>query len=83
MTMADVQFDEEPQYQSALSEEENSFMVRLVFATGLAHDRRTAEYILLGVAIFATIIALYFFFSGSGGSNVPPPLLGPGGRLLP
>lgn len=72
--MTDIQFDEEPQYQPAYQRpEQKSFLIRLVFATGLASTDRQAEQVLLGIAVFVAILAfaipMFVGNSGSGSSN--------------
>lgn len=55
--MADIQFDEEQQYQRPREVNQKPFFIRLVLATGIVADDRQAEYVLLGVAVLAVILA--------------------------
>jgi hypothetical protein len=58
--MAHVQFDEESSYTSVSRTTKRSFLVRLVFKTGLVSTDRQAEYVLLAVAAFFGILAIVF-----------------------
>lgn len=58
--MSDVQFqDQQPRYQY---KKKQSFLMRLVFATGLAKNEQQAQYILLGVAVLALVIGAFLLF---------------------
>lgn len=69
--MADVQFEEESQYQRSGLTEQKPFFIRLVFKTGLATTDRGAEYVLLAVAVFAIIVAFAFPLLMGGSSGTP------------
>ncbi|GEM_PF-1528425 len=68
--MADVQFEEEQQYQQNYQTEQKPFFIRLVFATGIVSTEKAAQYVLLGVAGAFLLIAVFVAFSG--GENAPP-----------
>lgn len=75
--MADVQFEEEQQYQQTGQVEQKSFLVRLVLSTGVVSSDRQAEYVLLGVAAIAiiTAFAIPLFFGGNSGGKPPVPVV--------
>ncbi|MFA6278857.1 MAG: hypothetical protein WCS97_01060 [Candidatus Paceibacterota bacterium] len=52
-----IEFNEESQPQPVYQTEQKSFLTRLVFATGLASTDKGAQYVLLGIAVLATILA--------------------------
>jgi hypothetical protein len=69
--MADIQFDEEQQYQQQAAQQmvtQKPFFVRLVLKTGIVHDDKQAEYVLLGFAALGIIFSLFLLF---GGGNTP------------
>ena len=68
--MADVQFEEEQQYQQNYQAEQKPFMIRLVLATHIVSTDDAAKYVLLGVAALAIIIA-FFVPSFIGGTSAP------------
>lgn len=56
--MADIQFEEEQQYQQqGQAGEQKSFFVRLVLATGIVSTDKQAQYVLLGIAVFFVVLA--------------------------
>lgn len=64
MGMADIQFDEEPQYEQssyATTQLPKSFFTRLVLATRLVSTDEQAQYVLIGVTIGATLLAIFLF----------------------
>ncbi len=54
--MADIQFDEEQQYQHPAQAERKPLLARLVLATGIVSTDKQAQYVLLGIAIFFIIL---------------------------
>ena len=52
--MTDVQFEEEQQFQQT---EQKPYFTRLVLATGIVSTDKAAEYVLLGIAVFAIVLA--------------------------
>ena len=71
--MADVQFEEEQQYQPAYETERKPFMVRLVLSTGIVSTDKQAEYVLLGIAALAIILAFIApSFIGGGSPKLTP-----------
>lgn len=57
--MSDIQFDEEQQYQRPIYQaEQKSFLTRLVLSTGIVSTDKGAQYVLLGIAIIAAILAI-------------------------
>ena len=59
--MADIQFDEENEFQRAAPVEEDaptSLFVRAVLATGIVSTNKGAEHVLLAIAATAFIIAI-------------------------
>lgn len=82
--MADIQFDEEPQYRNPLQAEQKPFFIRLVLATGIVSTDRQAEYVLLGVAIFALVLAFLIpSFIGSSPPRVPQSAIDAAMKLPP
>ena len=79
--MADIQFEEEQQYQQQAAEQmvnQKPFFIRLVLSTKIVSTDTQAEYVLLGVAIFFVILAIAIpLFSGSGSGGKPPPPMAP------
>ncbi len=56
--MADIQFDEEQQYQPVAGRvEQKPLFIRLVLATGVVSSDQAAQYILLGAAMLLIILA--------------------------
>ncbi|MGD0328368.1 MAG: hypothetical protein ABSB00_01490 [Minisyncoccia bacterium] len=55
--MADIQFDEEQQYQRPVQTEQKPFFIRLVLATKIVSTDARANYVLLGIALCAIILA--------------------------
>lgn len=66
--MANIQFEEEQQYQQQCQTgEQKPFFTRLVLATGIVSDDKHAQYVLLGVAVLILILAFMIpSFTGSG-----------------
>ncbi|TSA43894.1 hypothetical protein D4R49_01620 [bacterium] len=63
--MANVQFEEEQQYQRGYQAKQKPFMIRLVLSTGIVSTDDAAKYVLLGVAVVGILITLFVLFSGS------------------
>jgi hypothetical protein len=57
--MADIQFDEEQQFQQGYQVEQTPFFIRLVLATGIVSTDKQAQYLLLGLAVVAILISIY------------------------
>lgn len=56
--MTDIKFEEEQQYQPAYTQtEKEPYMIRLVLSTGIVSTHKAANYVLLGVAALAIILA--------------------------
>ena len=54
-----IQYDEEPQYTAPLAQTvQKSFLIRTVLATGLVSTDRSAEYVLLGIAVVLLLLAI-------------------------
>lgn len=71
--MADIQFEEEPQYRAVSQQpEQKPFFIRLVLATKLVSTDKQAEYALLGAAVFLLILA-FIIPSAVGGSHARVP----------
>ena len=68
--MADIQFEEEQQFQRYGQTEQKPFMIRLVLSTGIVSTDNAAKYILLGIVGLGIIITLFIMFSG--GRSSPP-----------
>ena len=69
--MADIQFNEEQQYvrRSISVEQKQSFLVRLVFASGLATTEEGAQKVLLLIAVISIVLAVgIYVYSNSMGS---------------
>ncbi len=74
--MAEVQFEEEPQYQNFPQPEKKPFFIRLVLATGIVSTDRQAEYVLLGVAALAIVLAFLIpSVFGSSQARVPQSII--------
>ena len=71
--MADVQFEEEPQYQQSSQMEQKPFSIRLVLATGIVSTDTAAKYVLLGVIVLAIILAFVLPLFIKGGSPTLTP----------
>jgi hypothetical protein len=71
--MGDVQFDEEHTdiRRSVLVKKSSGFR-DLVLKTGMVKTEKEADYILLGIAICAVIIAGFLFISTFGSAPLPP-----------
>jgi hypothetical protein len=54
----DIQFDEESQPQPVYQAEQKSFLTRLVLGTGIVSTDKGVQYVLLGVAALAIILAI-------------------------
>ena len=64
--MADIQFEEEPQYQRAVLIAKKSFLIRFVLSTGIVSSEQAANYVLLTVAVCAIVLAIAWpFWVGS------------------
>lgn len=70
--MTQVSFDEEHQYAPPAAVKQ-SWLVRMAFKTGLAKTEKEAQYVLLGVAALAVVVAVAFFLWGMP-SSAPVPL---------
>lgn len=78
--MADIQFDTEQEYaRQSAQQSEPSGLTGLVQKWGLAKDNQQASYVLLGIAIAATITAIYIAIPKSIDNSANPP---PGAELL-
>ncbi|MEO7537773.1 MAG: hypothetical protein ABIT47_01435 [Candidatus Paceibacterota bacterium] len=74
--MSDVSFDEEPQYTPvhsyASAPSQNSkvpFLVRM----GVVKTQRSAEIVLLSMAVVAIIAAIFVFIQTTSARKLPPP----------
>lgn len=69
--MADVSFNEEPQYQNSAAPSRSLFM-KLAYATGIPKSDTQAQYVLLGVAgvIFVGAVWLFIGALGTGRASV-------------
>lgn len=84
--MADIQFDEEQQYQQTRQVEQKPFLVQLVLSTGIVSTDKQAEYMLLGFVAFAIIISFFLLYGGSFSSRsntAPPPPQGLNSYVIP
>lgn len=73
--MADIQFEEEQQFQRYGQAEQKPFMIRLVLSTGIVSTDKQAEYVLLGIAVVAIILAFVvpmLIRVGGDGNRIPP-----------
>ena len=71
--MADVQFEEEQQYQQYGQTEQKPFSIRLVLSTGIVSTDTAAKYVLLGVVVLAIILAFVLPLFIRGGSPTLTP----------
>lgn len=68
--MEDIKFDE-PTYglsNQMLNRRRDSFLTRLVLRSGIVKDRKQVTYVLLGMAIAASVLGI-LIFATSGSSN--------------
>ena len=67
--MAEIQFNEEQEYQRPAQADRKPFFVRVVLATKIVSTERDAEYVLVGVVVLCLIAAftIPFLFSGPKG----------------
>ncbi|HVB19997.1 MAG TPA: hypothetical protein VNF51_01765 [Candidatus Paceibacterota bacterium] len=63
--MADIQFNEEQQYQRSAQIGRKPLFVRLVLATGIVSTDKQAEYVLLGIAFLGFFITGMFLLTGN------------------
>lgn len=80
--MADIQFEEEQQYQQPSQVENKPFFIRLVLATGIVSTDRDAEYVLIGFVVVAILAAL-FVIPFLLGPKTEKPILRPGVPISP
>ncbi|MFA6408523.1 MAG: hypothetical protein WCW36_03630 [Candidatus Paceibacterota bacterium] len=69
--MADIQFNEDQEYQRSAIVERKSLFVRLVLATGIVSSDKAAEYVLICFVILGLGIT-FFSFTRSGPASPPP-----------
>lgn len=62
--MADLQFQEEQQYQRPAAMQESP-LIRLVLRTGIVSSEQAAEYVLLAIAVIAFIVSGFLLFGGT------------------
>jgi hypothetical protein len=75
--MADVSFDEEQNQQGRRvsgSGRKQSFITRSVISAGLAKDEKSAQTVLLIIAVVALIAAAFITFAGNGTGGSRPEL---------
>lgn len=88
--MPDVEFTEETEFgrsRISPSPAPTPKLVRLIMQTGIVRDARGANYVLIGIAIVASLAAVFIFASirGTAGRTAAPQGI-PGGaaaRLAP
>ena len=71
--MSDVSFNEEPQYRRPVTVKRSAF-IAFAYATGIPKNDTEAQYALLGLAVFAVLLAVGIFFFSSPRSSKPAPL---------
>lgn len=59
--MTDLQFDTEQEYTSQYTVPTQPLFVRWVLATGIVKDEKQAQYVLIGVAIVAILLAVWLY----------------------
>ncbi len=80
--MTDIQFDTENEFARPAAQSAGpKGLTKLVMKWGLAKDEKTAQYVLLGIAIVAILITLWLLFGQGGGSSAP--VIPPGVTALP
>ncbi|MDO8576306.1 MAG: hypothetical protein Q7R90_03255 [bacterium] len=77
--MADIQFETEQEYTRPVEVGGPQGLVGLVQKLGLAKNDQQANHVLLGVAVIAVVLAIYFAWPNSGGRSGTPLL--PGSEL--
>lgn len=68
----DIVFDEEPEYKPLERPSDRSLMARLVYSTGLVHNDRQANHVLIGAATAATAAAVFIFIQTTVAQNQGP-----------
>ncbi len=71
--MAEIQFDNEQEFaRPAAYESEPRGMTKLIIGWGLAKDERSAQYVLVGVVVWAVLLAFLIpAFIGSSTGHKP------------
>jgi hypothetical protein len=73
--MADIQFDTNPsEFGTPPQGKPGWDLTGQIVSLGLAKTREQAEYLLIGVAVLAIIIAAYFLFHSGGGEMSRTPV---------
>lgn len=67
--MADIQFEEEQQFQRYGQAEQKPFMIRLVLRTGIVSTEQQAKYVLICVAVFLILMSVVIFSVGGGAQD--------------
>ncbi|MDB4992282.1 MAG: hypothetical protein JWL75_527 [Parcubacteria group bacterium] len=83
--MANVSFNEEPNYRYASTKkvQAKSSISGFLIRNNIAKDERSAQYVLLGIAVVAIIIAIFILTHSTNTAGTPHPLPVPAGTVLP
>ena len=71
--MADLQFDTEQEFAPTSASAEPKGLTAIVMRYGLAKDEKSAQYVLLGTAVVAILIAVGLPFLFGGPTQTPLP----------
>ncbi len=71
--MSDMQFNTEQQNEFGRPPEVSSGTdwTAKIISWGLASNRQQAEYVMIGIAVLALVLAFFLYRGLSGGSSVP------------
>lgn len=68
-----VQFQNQGEEFGAPPRESGTDLTGALVAWGLVSSRKEAQYVMIGVAILAFIVAVFFFGRAVAGGDAPPP----------
>ncbi|OGG51079.1 hypothetical protein A3C18_03710 [Candidatus Kaiserbacteria bacterium RIFCSPHIGHO2_02_FULL_54_11b] len=70
--MADMQFQTDNQNEFGRPPASQGFdLTGMLMKWGVASSRQQAEYVLIGIAVLAIVVGVFFYLSGSSGSPIP------------
>lgn len=71
--MSDVRFENQGEEYGAPPQESSGFdLTGTMVQWGLVPSRTEAQYVLIGIAIVAFFVAVFFLFTSIGGHSTPP-----------
>jgi len=80
--MTDVQFSGEQFAPAPMAQPQQSFLMRMAYGTGLVSTDEQAQYVLIGIAVVAALLAAYVLF-GTVNHPPAPPAVPPGASSIP